>query len=400
MRTKRKKSVYVLFAAVFCAAYIILSARPLGGEWQLVPQWHLDINTATVENTASEASVPFKLGQNMGYFTADGKMLMLLSFPFKATIADTRYARYSPDAGDTPFYNSDGTKAGVLEHSGFPLFEDERIFLFIPGGGSFAQLDDEGKTMWHYGGTMPITAFDSSPVACVAGFADGSVKEFDRAGHITQEFSPGGSDVSVILGAGVSHDGTMLATVSGQDRQRFVLARSGGGLLPQTSGGGQTNGANGATGGGQTRGSPTRIVFHEYVAGDVHQRLVQFTADDSVVYYDTADALGAVNTHTMRASHIPIDGQAVSLKECKVLRFVLTRSEGTSAYQENVSGGLEGRRPLNTGERVYTVYVIEKFDTVVASFKFLARNAFIRTDGDSLYVGADNAISRMKVEKK
>lgn len=372
IKKKRSKGVYVLGGALFCVAYIIFSARPLGGEWQLVPQWHLDINTATAQRAEGVPSVPFKLGQNMGYFTSDGKMLMLLSFPFKASIADNRYVRYAADASDTPFYNSDGTLAGKLEHSGFPLFEEDRIFLFTPGGGSFAQLDGTGKTIWHYGGTVPITAFDSSDAACVAGFADGSVKEFNAGGHVVQEFSPGGSDISVILGAGVSHKGDMIATVSGQDRQRFVLAKKG--------------------------GAQTRIVFHEYVAGDVHQRLVQFTTDDSVVYYDTASELGAVNTRTLRASHIPIDGQAVSLKECNVLRFVLTRSDINAADEKSEGGN--AHQELPTGNRVYTVYVIERFDTVLGSFKFTAHNAFIRTDGNSLYVGSDNAISRMKVEKK
>lgn len=358
---KKKKAWYLLFGAVFCVAYIILSARPLGGEWQLVPQWRLDINTATIEGNVVDRAVPFKLGQNLGYFTADGKMLLLSSFPFKASISDKFYVQYAADATDVPFYNNDGTIAGNLQGSGFPLFEDGRMYLFTPGGGSFAQLGTDGQTLWHYGGTVPITAFDSSDVACVAGFANGSVKEFSSDGHIMQEFSPGGSDINVILGAGVSHDGVMLATVSGQDRQRFVLAKKG--------------------------GAETKIVFHEYVEGDVHQRLVQFTADDSVVYYDTAGVLGAVNTRSLRSAHIPIEGQAVSLKECGLLRFILTRSRI----------GIEGDA---AGERKYIVYIIEKFDTVVGSFNFTAHNAFIRTDGDSLYVGNDNTISRMKVEKK
>lgn len=376
MRARKKRSIYILFGAVFCLSYIILSAKPLGGEWQLVPQWRIDINSITIEGTDSERScdaVPFKMHQNMGYFTTDGRMLNLVSFPFKASISKSRYVQYAADARDVSFYNKDGTVAGTLEGSGFPLFEDERIFLFAPGGGSFAQLDSEGKQMWHYGGTVPITAFDSSDAACVAGFADGTVKEFSKEGHILQEFSPGGSNINVVLGAGVSHDGDMLATVSGQDRQRFVLAKK--------------------------NGVQTKIVFHTYIEGDVHQRLVQFTEDDSVVYYDTATSLGAVDTSTYKARDIPTEGQAVSLKECGVLRFVLTKgnaSKGTNGATENTADTSGKAEDL----REYTVYMIEKFDTVVGTFKFTARNAFIRTDKDSLYVGTDNAISRMKVEKK
>lgn len=381
MRTK-KKTPYLLFGFVFCVVYIILSARPLGKEWQLVPQWRIDINNATAEGSVQDVAkaVPFKMRQNMGYFDKDGRMLRLISFPFKASIAQGRYVQYAADARDTPFYNSDGTAAGTLEGSGFPLFEDERIFLFAPGGGSFAQLGQDGQQVWHYGGTVPITAFDSSDAACVAGFADGTVKEFSPEGRILQEFAPGGSNINVILGAGVSHGGDMIASVSGQDRQRFVLAKK--------------------------NGAQTKIVFHKYINGDVHQRLVQFTADDSVVYYDTASTLGAVNTRTYKSAEIPINGQAVSLKECGVLRFVLTRGEAikekggkSSAQTDSAKEVIDGGEGIDGG-REYTVYIVEKFDTVIGSFNFKAHNAFIRTDDDSLYVGSDDAISRIKVEKK
>lgn len=352
MKHKKGAAFYVFLGIVFSIVYIILAAEPLTKEHQFIPQWKLDVNAQIQKAHASrEKPLYFKLGQTMGYFTESGKLLSVETFPFKAAISERYYAPYNTYGSSIDFFTPDGEKAGTLTESGFPLFDKDRIFVFLAGGASFVECDSDGKRKWEYNGTVPITAFDSSPSGCVAGFADGTVRQFSPDGTVIQKFSPGGSDYQVILGAALSSDGSMIALVAGQNRQRFVLMKK--------------------------YDAQTKIVFHEYIAqSDPRQRLVEFSKDGSTVWYNYKDTLGIVDTKSGKASHLPIRGQAISLEECGNLVFVLTKDDAQ-----------------------YTVYAIEKFDTMNGSFSFEAQSAFIRTDGENLFVGKDSTISRMTIIK-
>ena len=352
MKHKKGVAFYVFLGIAFSIVYIILAAQPIGREHQFIPQWKLELNAQMQKADASgEKPLYFKLGQTMGYFTESGTLLSVETFPFKAAISERYYAPYNTYGSSIDFFKPDGEKAGTINESGFPLFDEDRIFVFLAGGASFVECNSDGKRMWEYNGTVPITAFDSSPSGCVAGFADGTVRQFSADGTMIQKFSPGGSDYQVILGAALSSDGSMIALISGQNRQRFVLMKK--------------------------YDAQTKIVFHEYIAqSSPLQRLVQFSKDGSVVWYNYKDTLGIVDTKGGKASHLAIRGQAISLQESGDLVFVLTKDDVK-----------------------YTVYIIEKFDTMNGSFSFDAETAFIRTDGDNLFVGKDSSVSRIRIAK-
>jgi len=270
MKHKKGVAFYVFLGIVFSIVYLIFAAQPLGKEYQFIPQWKLDVNAQTQKTTvAGEKPLYFKLGQTMGYFTESGTLLSTETFPFKAAISEHYYAPYNTYGSAIDFFTPDGKKAGTITESGFPLFDKDRIFVFLAGGASFVECDSDGKRKWEYNGTVPITAFDSSPSGCVAGFADGTVRQFSSDGTMIQKFSPGGSDFQVILGAALSSDGSMIALVAGQNRQRFVLMKK--------------------------YDAQTKIVFHEYIAqSDPRQRLVEFSKDGSTVWYNYKDMLGIV----------------------------------------------------------------------------------------------------------
>ena len=97
MKIHEKKSSPVPFIAAFCFIYIILSARPLSTELHLKPEW-----TESIQNVkpviAKEELIPFRLSQNIGYFTKDGRIVSCISFPFKATISGSRFSYYGADS--------------------------------------------------------------------------------------------------------------------------------------------------------------------------------------------------------------------------------------------------------------------------------------------------------------
>ena len=344
----------VLFGvAAFCLLYIVLAMRPLSSELHLTPEW--TENITHVQNVSKdEELIPFKLGQNIGYFTGDGKIASLVAYPFKASISSSYYATYAANNSSAEFYSSSGTKAGVLNEYGFPFFDEDRIFVFLPGGSSFVQCDKYGKRQWIYESYCPVTAFSSSKSGTVAGFADGTLVSFSQDGSVDQKFQPGGSNFQIILGAGISDDGSLIACVCGQKEQRFVVARK--------------------------NGEHSKIIFHEYLEkGSTRQTLVKFNKAGDCVYYGFNGGLGVVDLQNLKSFTLPLEGNIVQIEEdvSKDLTYVLSRLENH-----------------------YTVTVVERFNQSVASFGFNASSSFIQVREGSLFVGRDKKISKLTVARK
>ncbi len=355
MNNKKSRSFYILIGIIFIIAYTIFAVKPLGTEYQFIPEWKIDVTNPTIaqveEETFSEA-LAFKLGQKMGYFTEDGKVLNFITYPQKASISDSYYTFYNNNNSSAKVYAPNGKEVGNIQMSGFPMIDEERSFLFLPGGTSFCMCNPDGSLKWEYSGTAPITAFDSSDNGIVIGLADGNICLFNFDGELVQRFAPGGSDLTVISGVAVSNNGNYVAAVCGQNKQRFILAK--------------------------TNEAQTKIVFHEFLdSKKTRQNLVKFNEDDSIVYYNCDNVLGIVDLESGKKAHLKIKGQAISIKEAGNCTYILTK--------EN---------------KKYTVYTVEKFATNIGSFDFEANTAFIQTKNNKLYVGKDSSISCIKLEKK
>ena len=354
MKTKKHTPIYIFLAFLFIIIYIIFAVKPLGKEYQFTPQWRKNIATPSVKNVpAGTQKIYYKLGQSIGYFTEDGQITTFKSFPSKASISSDYYAIYTTEDSQITFYNNLNQEQGIFEISGFPYFEENRIFMFLPGGASFARCDSKGKVIWNNENTVPITAFSSKEKYTAAGYADGSIKIIDNdTGFETLCFAPGGSDYKVILGLDVSSNGEYIASVSGHNKQRFVLTKN--------------------------EGKQPKIVYHTYLDSDmIRQTVVKFCKDDKRILYNYDGNLGIYNLETQKNSTIKIDKTVIAVEETDSLIFVLGKKD-----------------------KEYTVYIIEKTDTLEGSFTFEADTAFIKTFNNNLYVGQDTSISKVRISKE
>lgn len=353
MNVKGKSRFLIPAAIIFCILYIFLATRPLSTELHFIPDWTEDISLIR-ERKAEDTLIPFRLGQNIGYFTPDGRIVSAVTFPNKAAVSDTWYAVYGSDNSATPFFHADGTPAGTINAYGFPFFDEDRIYVFLPGGSSLMKCDAQGNKIWQYESYAPITAFSSSSGGTAVGFADGQIVSFTNTGDISQQFAPGGSNLSVILGVSISKNGNLVACVSGQEKQRFVLA--------------------------ERDGSHSKIIFHEYLDKEqTRQVLIKFNQKDDTVYYDYNGSLGIVDIKRLKSSSIKLDGSIIQIEESSVdnLVFILSRNGST-----------------------YTVTALEPFDHPAGSFSYKAQSSFIQIRGDELFVGKDNKISRITISRK
>ena len=155
----------------------------------------------------------------------------------------------------------------------------------------------------------------------------------------------------IIIGIAVSNDGQYIASVSGQEQQRFVIAKN--------------------------ENNQSKIIYHEFLESDLTRRTqVYFTQDGKRVLYDCGTKLGIYDFEKDKAYSVKTNKQIISVEESENLIFLLGKAENE-----------------------YTVYLIEKTNVLEGSFTFSANNAFIKTYNEALYVGKDSTISKISIER-
>lgn len=352
MKTKSLKVIIPVTFAI-CIVYIFISLRPGTKEIHFIPQWTEDISRLKPIKE-DDTLIPFKLSQTAGYFTPDGRIVNTLTFPWKVTVSEKYYAAYNANSSQVKFYNASGLDAGVINEYGYPFFSQGRIYVFLPHGTSFVRCDSGGKRLWCYEYYAPITAFSSTEGGCAAGYADGTVITFKPNGNVEQKYAPGGSKYPAVLGVGISQKGDLVASVSGQERQRFVISKN--------------------------QDGRSKILYHEYLnTSTSEQMLVKFSNDDKRVYFGFKGGLGIVDVNKKKSSHIPFAGKIIQLEESSLDGIVLV---------------------LSRKENKYTVSAIEPFDSKAFEFSYEADSSFIQVRGSDLYIGRDNKISKVTLAKK
>lgn len=350
---KKKRNQIIAAISVFCIIYVIFALRPLGSELHLSPEWTVSIDRLKDEREG-DSRIPFRLGQTIGYFTEDGRILSSYTYPFNSSISGTYYTTYGADNTSTTFYRADGEKAGTISIPGFPFFDEDRIFMFLPGGTAVMQCDEAGNKLWEYESYAPITSFASSSGGTVIGFADGIIASLAPDGSIDQRYAPGGSETGIILGTGISGDGAYIACISGLKQQRFVVS--------------------------ERNGEHSKIIFHEYLPADFNrQTMVKFNRRSDTVYYNYNGGLGVLSLGRLKSSHLPLEGYVVQIEESPELDMVFV---------------------LSRKDKRCTVTVLEPFDHIVATFQFDAESSFIQVRDSALFVGRDNKISKLSVSKR
>ena len=355
MKDKQKSKIKTLIISlsVFCVLYIIYAVRPLGTELHLSPEWTEDISRVK-ETDPDDILIPYRLGYNIGYFTPDGKIASNRKFNFQASIDKDFWAIYQNNNTSCDIYDKSDNLLFTLKESGFPFFEEDRIFLFFPGGTSFARYDMQGNKLWQYEGYSPITAFASSKALTVAGLADGTIVSINNDGIIEQQFSPGGSETEIIMGIAVSADGQLIAAVTGQNHQRVIVA--------------------------QKNGEHSKIIFHEYLDADFKEQVaVSFNKKCDTVYFNYKGGLGIIDLVKLKSSHIPIEGIISQIEESDNPNLVFVLSHDGNNYQ---------------------ITAIEPFDNNAGSFNFEAENSFIQIYKDALFIGRNNKISRISISRR
>ena len=353
MKQKRHIGLTIFLLILVSIIYIILAAKPLNKEYSFTPVWKISIANPVINQTGSKAQSYFHLGQTLGYFDQDGNISLFETFSSKVSISDYYYATYNSEADNTEFFNSDGSKAGVIEACGFPYFSDNLVYVFLPGGCSFSKCSESGKILWTFEGTFPITAFVAKQNFTAVGFANGSIKVLNNENGATEiDFTPGGSDYPVILGLDISEDGQYIASISGHNQQRFVLSHR--------------------------EENQQKIIYHRFFEHDTPYRtIVHFSKDGKRIFYNYYKGLGIYNLENKSEQSHELKDKLLKIEETDDLVVLLGKDKNT-----------------------YTVSVIDNTDTLEGGFSFTADSAFIHAADNNIYLGKDSSISKISISRE
>ncbi len=355
MNIKGKLVYLVPGSVIFLLIYVFIAVKPVAPEFFFQPVWTTTLPESPLafDSTAAfpDTAEAFILGDRFGYFTPEGTILFSRQFEAMVSASNRAWCAYPTDVKTTEVFQPNGTKLFTLNGAGFLHLDRERAYLFLPGGNGLSQISESGTVLWTYENTAPITAFNSSPSGTVVGYADGKLVCLDADGSEKMSFFPGGSDQQVILGAAISEDGSMIACVSGIDKQRFLLLKY--------------------------TGNHYKVATHLWLEGNLkRQAFVAFEENAETVLFETQGALGLLDTASLRSHFIPAAGQILTAgRHSEDGVFVVLAKNGNE----------------------YTLSAVEKPDHQLAATTFTANNAFLIQRGQSVFLGIDRSISRLDI---
>ncbi len=357
---KDKKNVIALLwvALLIVIIYTFIAFRLTKSEIQFLQKWTFSLDEKTLPSSESDL-VSFRLGNTLGYFSSAGNFSYKYEIPVlkngklaNASISSNFWAICNDDSAFS-VKNQDGSNLVKISATGNPLVTDDRLYLFSPGGSSFLRYDLSGNELYRCENYVPIVSFSSSVAGSVVGYADGEIRCLSDSGEEIFSLYPGGSTYPVILGADISDSGEYVACVSGIDSQRFVLIRR--------------------------SGNQQKIVFHEYLEGNIKENVnVYFTEDSNFVYYNYEDTLGILDCKKLVSKHLPIEGKVLKISEIPSVDvvFVLSKLDNNC-----------------------TITIIEGSSNVLGTYEYQAENTFISAKDDNLFLGLDDKISCIQVIK-
>ena len=307
-----------------------------------------------LKNIGGKPTFCFRLSEYAGYLTEDTEPVFVSKYPYKATLTDSMWTFYENDTHSIVVRKIDGSDQTVLNTTGFPFFQNNRLFVFLPNGNAVKEYDSSGRQKWIYEGYAPITAYNSSETESVIGFADGEIVCLDSYGNQKFSFYPGGSANEVILGADIDSTRKFAACVSGIDRQRFILS--------------------------SYENDQQKIVFHEYLDGNLRNPvIVKFGKIRNVVYFQCKSGLGIADCEQFKVMVVPMKETIRQIEEIESLGITLVLAEKDDNWK---------------------LYFFENTENLTGSISFAAGSAFVKAVDDGFFLGKDDTVSKIRITYK
>ncbi len=229
MNAKRNSPFKLILAALsVIVAYFLLFPYPMGRETVPAQGWALETGgqpADAAELREEGTAAPFRLGNEFGYVSGDGRLLYRANPLFQVALTDAGFINFARMGSTWFFQNTRGERVFSFSGSGYPLLGPgaRRIFTVSADLTGMREYDANGEPLWSRDFPSLITCLSVRPDHLLVGLLDGSLELVGGKGEKLADCAPGGSRIPVILGCAVSEDGRRFAAVSGVDGQLLVV---------------------------------------------------------------------------------------------------------------------------------------------------------------------------------
>jgi uncharacterized protein TP_0783 len=301
---KGKNKFVFLLAVIFALFYIFVTPTPMGYDLYFMPKWAVSVIPAPSvlsgfeNNTQPDGAlktislngktpVNFMLGNYFGYFSEDGQILKSEQMNRRVSLSPYAWTAYPEKALSSQIYSPEGEALAEIKEPGFTYIDEDRFFLFEPGGSGVCKYSADGQKEWRHIHTAPITAFHSSAGGTVVGYSDGMLACIDTSGNNIFNFYPGGSKYQVIMGAAISDDGKRIICVCGLEQQRVILI--------------------------SVIDKHYKIIHHTFLKKDMRRQLfTDFAEKNRFALFESADGLGIVDGKELKTSFMEEYGTVIN----------------------------------------------------------------------------------------
>lgn len=369
---KEKKKIIITISSVLMLLYIFIVPTPMGNDLYFLPIWAKKIDptafpneTNTIKNdyvTVKEkfdehTPIPFILGNFFGYFSTEGEILKTSKTENRITASSEYWAEYSSKSSQidvhAPYHSLKDSPVFKINGPGYAHFDGDKFYVFEPDGYAVSHYDNRGEKKWYRAHTAPITAFQSSKSGTVIGYSDGLLTCIDNHGNTRFSFYPGGSNYQVIMGAAISDDGNKVFCISGLEKQRAILI--------------------------SINANKYKIIQHVYLKKDLRRQIfADFDAENEFVVFESGDGIGIIDCNNRQVSFLEEYGSLISIGE-KPQKNILTI--------------------LIQNENTCSLVAVEPPNMIIGKTSFISRNAFLRQDGNRIYIGTDKKILALNVRR-
>jgi hypothetical protein len=232
----KKRPARVFFVAlIVIILYFALFPYPLGREIVARPVWSVTVpdpsapqpSTPPAPDSPKATAAPFQLGDLFGYVGANGDILYAEKTLFRVALSQAGFVNHTRLGTNWILQNVRGARVLGFSGYGYPLLSNDgaRIFIVKSDLSGLIEVDRAGDVIWNRDFPAILTTVSVPGDYLLVGLLNGTLLLLNGRGSPVYEHVMGGSRLPVILGAAVSADGALMASVSGIAPQILTVLR-------------------------------------------------------------------------------------------------------------------------------------------------------------------------------